>query len=173
LEKAVVVALFTAIGHRDRGEFDQAVAIFSELIHDNPSWPQLYFERGLAHLRMGQNDRATADFSAAIRLSAEAGEDDAIRAELHRYRAESHQNNNDNNSALADLSESIRMQPNDADARCARAYLLLLRGENPQAIADYTEAIRLEKSARPTPAAPSPTTACGSTTRQSPIARRR
>ena len=51
---------------RDKGDFDGAIAAYTEAIRLNPQNAQSYSGRGLAYLRKGEWDKAIADFTEAI-----------------------------------------------------------------------------------------------------------
>src|SRR5262245_8291351 len=57
-QEPVVMRWLTGVGHRERGEYDQAIAVQSELIRLQPEWPLSYVERGFTYLVMGNDDRA-------------------------------------------------------------------------------------------------------------------
>ena len=53
---------------RDKGDFDGAIAAYTEGIRLNPQNAQPYSSRGQAYLRKGELDRAIADCNKAIQL---------------------------------------------------------------------------------------------------------
>jgi tetratricopeptide (TPR) repeat protein len=50
------------------GDFDRAIADFSQLIELDPNQPHTHNNRGVAYLRKGDFDRAIADYGQAIQL---------------------------------------------------------------------------------------------------------
>ncbi|MFL6950578.1 MAG: tetratricopeptide repeat protein, partial [Xanthobacteraceae bacterium] len=57
-----------AIEHRQKGDYDRAIADFSEAIRLDPKDAAVYNNRGNAWRAKGDNDRAIADYNEAIRL---------------------------------------------------------------------------------------------------------
>jgi tetratricopeptide (TPR) repeat protein len=57
--------------HRNLRQYDQAEAIYSELIGETPNEWRLYFARGAARERQGRWPEAEADFQRALQLSPE------------------------------------------------------------------------------------------------------
>jgi len=61
--------LTDALGKLQRGEYDRAIATFTEWTVLNGSNPMPYLLRGIAYERSGQKDLAAADFARATRLA--------------------------------------------------------------------------------------------------------
>jgi tetratricopeptide (TPR) repeat protein len=53
----------------NKGEYDRAIADFTEAIRLDPKLATAYSNRGLAYEKKGGYDRAIADFNQAIRLN--------------------------------------------------------------------------------------------------------
>ena len=69
---------------RDKGDFDGAIAAYTEAICRNPQNAQPYSGRGRAYLRKGEFDKAIADCNKAIQL-------DPMMAEAYCCRCDSHE----------------------------------------------------------------------------------
>ena len=52
-----------------KGEYDKAIAHYSEALRLNPKDADAYYNRGIAWERRGEYDKAIADYSEAIRLN--------------------------------------------------------------------------------------------------------
>ena len=52
----------------DKGEFDAAIASFTEAIRLKPDYAEVYCARGAVYGMKGDSDKAIADFTEAIRL---------------------------------------------------------------------------------------------------------
>jgi tetratricopeptide (TPR) repeat protein len=53
----------------DKGDYDGAIADFTEVIRLIPNYVYAYKQRGVAYSRKGDYDRAIADFEAALRIN--------------------------------------------------------------------------------------------------------
>ena len=58
---------------RDKGDFDGAIAAYTEAIRLNPENAHPYSNRGQAHLRKGEFDEAIADYNEAILINQKNG----------------------------------------------------------------------------------------------------
>src|SRR6516162_6773257 len=67
--KSETEALASAKKCLDRGDYDQAITEFDEVIRRNPEIAVAYNNRGLAHYKKGELDNAITDYNAAIRLN--------------------------------------------------------------------------------------------------------
>src|SRR5207253_1065335 len=86
------------------GNYDDAIADYTEAIRLDPVSAKAYNNRGIAYQQKGDNARALADFSQAIRVA----------PDYHRAlasRAKAYEITGDTDRALADLGEAIRLQP--------------------------------------------------------------
>jgi rhomboid protease GluP len=119
------------------GEYDRAIARFSDDIRRDPRQPTAYVGRGDAYLARGACDKAIADFSEAIRL-------DRNEAGAYSDRSLAYSRKAEYEKAIADASEAIRLDPKRARAYSIRAAAYILVGEHKKAIADCDEAIKLE-----------------------------
>ncbi|MDR2493722.1 MAG: tetratricopeptide repeat protein [Spirochaetaceae bacterium] len=53
----------------NKGEYDRAVADYTEALRINPNNAIVYNNRGYAYKEKGEYDRAVADFTAALRIN--------------------------------------------------------------------------------------------------------
>lgn len=99
----------------DRGEYEEAVARFTEAERLGLSDSYLYHNRGAAYYGKGDHDRALADFTRALEIDPRSP-----RTLLWRGDAFLARNNYDR--ALADYKEALRLAPNleAARRRCER-----------------------------------------------------
>ncbi|MDR2553384.1 MAG: tetratricopeptide repeat protein [Treponema sp.] len=144
---------------------DKAIADYTRYIRLKPDDPGGYFERGRRYLYNKQNDRAIADFAFVIRL-------DPNNAGAYFLRAGLHGATRDWDAAVADLTQGftldssqsyyfdgvavgvrleiltryIGLHPDSAGAYARRGWVHMddSRKDYDQAIADFTQAIRLE-----------------------------
>jgi Flp pilus assembly protein TadD len=67
---------------RDKGDFDGAIAAYTEAIRLNPHNAQLYSSRGQAYARKGEWEKAIADCTQAIHLATRTAPSDTGFVEL-------------------------------------------------------------------------------------------
>jgi tetratricopeptide (TPR) repeat protein len=153
-------------------EYKSAVEDFDEIIKRNPLYARAYLNRGDAHYAQEDYKPAVDDYSEVIKreplclknravfLKNQATfEDDCkedpiyARAYFKRGRAHRAKGDADNaagnakeeyGKAIEDYRETIKRNPQDVAAYWNRGFTYLILGENDQAIADATEALKLE-----------------------------
>ena len=92
-----------------KGEFDKAIADFTEAIRLDPRRAEAYWGRAHAYAKKGEFDKAIADFTEAIRL-------DPRHAEAYCGRAYAYAKKGEFDKAIADYTEAIRLNPKYAEA---------------------------------------------------------
>jgi len=122
--------------HRQRGNLDAAMADLNEAIRVNPQYAFAFSSRGNLHRQRGNLDAAMADYNEAIRL-------DPRNATAYNSRAYARLDRQDFAGALADVELAIQLRP-IAQYFDSRGDVNKARGDLKAAMADYTEAIRLE-----------------------------
>jgi tetratricopeptide (TPR) repeat protein len=95
--------------HYAKGDYDGAIADFSEAIRLDPKFAIAFSGRGLAYSAKGDHDRAIADFNEAIRL------DPKSRIAFYN-RGLAYDAKGDYDRAIADYTEAIRLDPKFAAA---------------------------------------------------------
>jgi tetratricopeptide (TPR) repeat protein len=143
-------------------DIDEAFADFTAAIRIAPTDADMRYQRGLAYqenrrsryVRDGDFDNAIADFTEAIRLDPKdarfyfsRGESYYEEARDSARRQEAPLDKAPLDRAVADLSEAIQRNPNDAEAWYMRGHCYSMKHDDDRAIADYSEAIRLESRA--------------------------
>jgi tetratricopeptide (TPR) repeat protein len=119
-----------------KGDYDRAIAEYTEAIRLDPDFPAPYEHRAVAFFEKGEVDRAIADNTAAILLAPD-------RAVLYRNRGREYAHKGDYHQAIADFNAALRLEPENADAYCDRGGSLAQCGEADKAIADCNKAIQL------------------------------
>jgi tetratricopeptide (TPR) repeat protein len=125
----------------DQHRYDQAIADFAKAIAIEKTWP-LLFERGRAYWASGRFLEAIADLTASLDLRP----DDQDLLKVNRfYLAQAYRVEKGHDRAVANLTDVIVMD----DATIAAPYILrgasyVELGGYDQAIADFTQAIRIQ-----------------------------
>jgi Zn-dependent protease len=125
-----------------RGDYEQAVEEFTRAIgriqRNKAALATAYVQRGLAHLRLGENDKALADHLEGVRLAPNAityfarGETRLVRGEYDR--------------AVADFSQALEFDPHFAAAYSHRGDAYFQQGHFEWALADRDTARSLDRS---------------------------
>ncbi len=140
--------LFAAV----TGCYAQNVSTLSAEIQRAPS-ATLYAERAAAFLAAGDARGALADTDRAL-------DKDALNVKALVLRAQANSKLNRFSAAVTDLSGAIALSPTDAALYVARSEAYTAIGDQPRALADRNEALRLDPNIAATldrkPAAPAP-----------------
>ncbi len=128
------------IGHKELacGDFDLAIAAFTEAISFTPDSAYAYINRGFAYGEKGEHDRAIADFSESIQL-------DPKNAVTYSIRGVNYEQKGEYDKAIADFNKAIRLNPKYANAYNNRGCVYDSRGELAKAIADFSAAIWFDR----------------------------
>lgn len=123
--------------HFDNGNFDKAVADYTEALKYDPKDAFTYYHRGLAHAANEDYDKALADYTEAVRLNPKL-------AVAYYHRGVGYRLRGNFARAIADFTEAIRLDPKYALAFRNRGLAFAALGEQTKAKADYDEAIKLD-----------------------------
>jgi len=119
-----------------RGDYDLAIACYTEAIRLNPQGAGAYQDRGVAYFKKGDFDQAIADYNQAIQLN--LSDEGAYSNRGNVYAA---QGNLD--KAMADYDRAIEMNPKDATAFNNRGNAFLTKADYDKAIADFNTSLQL------------------------------
>ncbi len=125
----------------EKGDFDLAIAEYTEAIRRNPKYADAYECRGETYYRKGDYDTAITDCTEAIRLDPK---DTGNVATAYYGRGRAYDAKWEWDKAIADYTEVIRLDPTDARAYDRRGWAYVHKGDYDTAIASYTEAIRID-----------------------------
>jgi tetratricopeptide (TPR) repeat protein len=112
------------------GDFEAAIADFTEAIRLDPAFEDAYNNRGVARETSGDYAGAVEDYTALLQMHPGDAEVTCNRGIARRYAG-------DFEGALQDYAEAIRLNPKLADAYYNRGILHDARAA-PRALADYT-----------------------------------
>ncbi|MDR2597676.1 MAG: tetratricopeptide repeat protein [Treponema sp.] len=128
------------------GNYDKAIADYTEAIRIEPKNAEAYFRRGDTYYRKGDEwkgiDTCFSDpyDQAAIQL-----EPDNASAWGWRWRSFAYNIISNNDRAIADYSEAIRLNPKLAEAYYNRGYAYSKKGDHDRAIEDFNYMIKKRK----------------------------
>jgi tetratricopeptide (TPR) repeat protein len=125
------------------GDYEEAVDRFTRAIvasektetpSENAEAAKVYYDRGVAYLKMGFPDTAAQDFSTAINLAPHDGAAFEQRARANVALGDAYK-------SLRDATQAIRLMPKNAGAYQIRGVVYLNRGDFDRAAADLQQAI--------------------------------
>jgi tetratricopeptide (TPR) repeat protein len=124
--------------NKNKGEWDKAIAEYTEALRINPNNAAAYVNRGFAYISKGMYDRAIEDYNAALRI-------DPNHADSYNNRGWSYRNKGDYDRAIADYTQAIRLDPTNVNAYGNRGAVYgNIKKDYDRAIADHTQTIRLD-----------------------------
>ncbi len=132
-----------ASAQEKKGDYESAIADYSEAIRLDPKHAPYYLARGNAQEKKGDYESAIADYSKAIRL-------DPKHAPYYCARGNAQDYKGDYESAIADYSEAIRLFPKELHPYYMRASTRRRKGDLKGAIADYKQYLDLGGGSAPT-----------------------
>jgi tetratricopeptide (TPR) repeat protein len=126
-----------AIKHLKNGEYRKSIAVFDEVIRQNPQNAEVHLNRGVAWHMLLEYDRAISDFNAAVELNPEdwlALVNRACAFEMKRLV----------DRALSDYDRAIKLDRSFAHSSYRKAICLQKLGDYDSSIVDFTRAIELD-----------------------------
>jgi tetratricopeptide (TPR) repeat protein len=121
--------------YRSKGDNDRAIVDIDEAIRLSPNFAAAYANRGWAYSAKKDYERGVADFTRAIELNPKL-------TGAYNGRGQAYSDKKDFNRAIADLNVLIGIDPS-SDNYVARGFVYARMGDNAKALADFSEAIRL------------------------------
>lgn len=120
-----------------KGDYNQAIADYSQVIRLEPDNVFAYQGRGDAFYTQGDYPHALADYNQVIRLNPAV-------AQAYVYRANISYGQGDYDQAIADYNQAIQLDPDLSEAYHGRGTAYYVKGEYERAITDYNRAILLK-----------------------------
>jgi tetratricopeptide (TPR) repeat protein len=115
----------------------EAMEAYDTAIELKPDHAIAYHNRGLLHVKLGQNDKAFSDYDKAIEL------DDSFPG-AYRDRGRLHLQLNDFEQAIADFSRILELEPDDSPAFRERGLAYSATSQLDKALQDFDKAISLD-----------------------------
>jgi len=119
------------------GDYDKAIADFTQAIQSNPQNAQAYFQRAFVYMETGEDDQALADLSQAIQINPQFANAYFRRAFVYMLKG-------NEDLAAADLDRTIQINPQFEKAYYRRACVKMVQGQDDMAIADLTKLIQMD-----------------------------
>lgn len=113
--------------------FDEITEL-DKVLFPNPRDANAYLNRGIAYMRVNDDDRALSDLSQALALNPN-------EATAYLFRGGIYGRKKLYDLAISDLSRAIAINPNDADAFVSRGICYSKKGKLDHAIMDYNQAL--------------------------------
>jgi membrane protease YdiL (CAAX protease family)/tetratricopeptide (TPR) repeat protein len=123
--------------HREKGEYEQAIAAYTRSLRQKEKLPEVYALRAEAYRLTGDCARAISDCKRAMELDPQA-------ALPYVERGASYLVLGDTDQALADCNHALRLNERLAFAYSIGGAIYSDRGEHDRAVADWTRALKLE-----------------------------
>jgi tetratricopeptide (TPR) repeat protein len=131
--------------YNNKGDYDRAIADYTEALRLDPNLVAAYFNRGDAYRNKGDYDRAIADYTEALRLDPNLASNlNPNFAFAYNNRGIAYYEKGNYDRAIADYTEALRLNPNYTEAYNNRGIAYYEKGNYDRAIADFTEALRIK-----------------------------
>ena len=126
-----------ADAYLNKGDYDRALADYTESIEIDPKNPLTFNARGYAYHSKGDYEHAIADYSKAIEINPKL-------TFAYRYLGNAYEAKGEHDRAIANYDKVIEIDPKDAWAYHGRGYAYYSKGDYDRAIADYSKAIEID-----------------------------
>ena len=118
-----------------QGRYPEGVKILEQVIARDKKFPYAYFNLGMNHFGMNQNQKAIQAFDAAIALKPE-------NAWFYLSRGSAKMNAGDSEGALSDYDKSLALNPKMADAYVGKSNVYLSREDTKTALGFADKAVK-------------------------------
>lgn len=127
-----------ALTSAKQGRYEDAIALFDQLIEQDPNSASHYSNRGLMHFHNGQLERALADYNQAIQL-------DPQLAKVYNNRANCYAALGNRDAAIADYEIAIDLDPANIHAWINQGITFRELGQFEQAIENFDLALQVNQ----------------------------
>jgi tetratricopeptide (TPR) repeat protein len=121
------------LAYKRKGQWDRAIADYSEAIRLKSDVAQVFNNRGNAYYYKGQWDRAIEDYDDAIRLQPDLAEAFGNRGNVYRKKGLF-------DRAIEEYGHAIHIQPGNAQVFADRGLAYERKGDPNQALRDFEKA---------------------------------
>jgi stress response protein SCP2/Flp pilus assembly protein TadD len=119
-----------------KGDFQGAIANFTQALGLNPNIPQAYLGLGIATSQQGNKQQAIYNYDRALKFNPNL-------AEAYFGRGQAYYELGDNQRAIGDYEQAIRVNPEYGLAYLERGAIRCMLGTKSEAVADFDQAIEL------------------------------
>ena len=123
----------TGLALSQRGQYEKAIASYTEALQRNPKLVDAYNQRGFAYYKVRKSTEAFADYAEAI-------QQDSKQATAYYYRGLTRFSLGYSEAAIADYTEAIQRHPQHGQAYYHRGLAHVDINENRMAMADFKQA---------------------------------
>lgn len=134
--KVYVAGRRGALSSEDLATKDEALALFSKRIADEPQNAAAWRARGKVRFSSGEHPQAQADFDESLKLEP--------NSEALTLRGFSWKRSGNKEKAMADINEALRLDPKNALAWRVRGATFAGLAEYDKALADYSKSIEVD-----------------------------
>ncbi len=121
------------LAYKSKGQWDRAIADFSEAIRLKPDFVTAFNNRGNIYYGKRQYDRAIMDYDEAIRLKPDLAEAFSNRGNVYRKKGQF-------DRAIKDYDKAIHLKPDDGQMFANRGLAYEKKGAPNQALRDFKRA---------------------------------
>ena len=123
-----------AIAKASEKDYEGAIALFNQILQDQPELAGAHYQRGLAHFKLGDFQAAIADYTSTLHLES----DDA---KVYFARGLAHFSAHQPDRAISDAKQAILLKSDYAAAYNLIGKVRQQQGTNRKAIASYKKAV--------------------------------
>ena len=124
-----------------QGKAREAMPFFESALRKAPGDAQLFYNRALAHQRLGETDNSIKDYTASLRLS-------PLNTKAYYNRAQAFLSKNEYVSAKRDLDKVLTLERKNPDAYLTRGNVWYGLERYQHAIKDFDKSIELQPSSQ-------------------------
>ncbi len=118
------------------GEYDKAIAAFTQAVDKMPGFALLYCKLGTAYKTLGKYDEAIVEFKMARWI-------DTLCHDAYKYLAQTYEETGDYDNAILTYEKFIKIHPTNAVLHSNLANLFFMKGDIARAVSHYQSAITL------------------------------
>jgi tetratricopeptide (TPR) repeat protein len=115
------------IVHKERGEYDEAIADFSRALRLNRNYVEAHNNLGVVYVEQGKCEKGIAEFNHALRL-------DPNCADSYYNRGTAYIDKGEYDKAISDYGHALKLNPKDVQAYYNRGLVYYKKGEYAKAL---------------------------------------